>query len=92
MVIDLHFVAVIDGHPLFPRLNRNAYEDSGIVVRIAHAVDDAKGAVAELLTRPIEKSHAAVGLDQAIFHGHVAGADMLPSGQVFAVEQLFRRL
>src|SRR5881394_4470305 len=30
-----------------------------------------------------------MGLNEAIFHGHVTGTDMLPSRKVFAVEKLF---
>ena len=32
MIIDLDFVTVVDWHPLFAGLNRDAYEDTGIVV------------------------------------------------------------
>ena len=74
MVVDLHFVAVVDGHPFLARLDGNANEDAGIVVVVAHFVDDADSAIADFTAGPIEKAHAAVSFDQAIFDGHVARA------------------
>ena len=37
---------------------------------------------------PVEQAHAAVGVDQAVFDGVFAGADVLPAGEIFAVEEL----
>jgi hypothetical protein len=59
---------------------------------VAHLVDDANAAVADLTAGPVEQAHAAVGLDQAIFDGHVAGSDVLPAAEIFAVEELLPRL
>src|SRR5882762_2485776 len=86
-VVDLHFVAVVDGHPLFARLDGNTNEYSGIVVVIAHFENDADAAVAEFSAGPIEEAHAAVRADEAVFDSHAAGADVLPAGQIFAIEQ-----
>src|SRR5579872_1183574 len=78
MVIDLYFKAVVHWHPLFPRLEGNADEYAGIVVFIAHLVDDVDGAVADLAASPVEQSHAAMSADQAIFYGVAARAHVLP--------------
>src|SRR6185369_1892832 len=87
LVVDLHFVSVVHWHPRLPRFYRDTNEDSCIVVFILHAEDDANLTVAEFLSRPVEQTHAAMGFDQPLFHSHSAGAHMLPSGQIFPVEQ-----
>ena len=55
---------------------------------IAHLEDDPDPAIAQFTSRPVEESHAAVGVDQAVLNRHGSGADMLPAGQVFTVEKL----
>src|SRR6266536_4299656 len=87
MIINLNLVAVVDRHPLFTRLDRNANEDSGVVVRVAHLEDHANAAVANFTAGPVEKPHAAARFDQAVFDGIATRANMLPAGEVFAVEE-----
>src|SRR6266478_4702255 len=87
MIVDLNLVAVMDRHPLFARLDRYANEDAGVVVRIAHLEDHTNTAVANFAAGPVEKSHAAVRFDEAVFDGIATRADMLPAGEVFAVEE-----
>ena len=89
LIVNLHFVAVVDGHPFFARLDGNANEDAGIVIVVAHFVNDADAAVAEFAGGPVEKAHAAMGSNEAVFDGHAAGADVFPAGEVFAVEERF---
>ena len=55
---------------------------------IAHFEDHTNGAVAKLASRPVKQAHSAVSHNQPIFDGHITRADMLPSGQVFAVKKL----
>ncbi len=88
LVIDLHLVAVIHRHPSFARLDGNADKDSGVVVVIAHLVNNANHAISKLAAGPVKQPHAAMGADQPIFHGHFAGPDVLPAGQVLAIEKL----
>ncbi len=88
VVVNLDFVAVVHGHPRFGRGDGDAHEDSGVIVFIAHFVDDANDAIAELGFGPIEKAHAAVALDESIFDSHITGADVFPAVEVFAVEEL----
>src|SRR6266404_1398598 len=87
LVIDLHFVTVVDGHPFFARLDGNADEDAGIVVVVAHFENDANAAVAEFAAGPVEEAHATVRADEAVLDSHTAGADVLPAGKIFAVEE-----
>ena len=87
LIVDLDFVAVVDGHPGLARLDGNADEDAGVVVVVAHFVDDLDAAVAEFFFRPVEQTHAAVRADQAVFDGVFAGADVLPAVEIFAVEE-----
>src|SRR5207245_2326160 len=87
MIVDLHFVAVVDGHPFLARLDGDANEDAGVVVDVAHFVDQADPAVAELATGPVEQAHAAWRSNEAVLDGHVARADVFPAGEVFAIEQ-----
>src|SRR5262249_35057936 len=89
MVVDLNFVTVVDGHPFFARLDGNADEDAGVVIEVAHFVDDAEFAMADLAAGPVGEAHAAVGLDQAVFDGNATGTDVLPAGEILAVEELF---
>ena len=51
-------------------------------------VDDMDDAVADLSAGPVEQAHAAMRVDQAVFHRSFAGADVLPSCQILAVEKL----
>ena len=88
MVIDLHLEAVMHRHPLLTRLEGNAYEHTGIVILVAHLVDDVNHTVPDLAARPIEQAHAAMGADEAIFHRVPSRPHVLPAGQVLAVEQL----
>ena len=55
---------------------------------VAHFIDHANAAVAELPSGPIEQAHAAVRPDQPVFDRHAAGADVLPAGKILAVEEL----
>ena len=87
MIVNLHLVAVVDRHPLFARLDRNANEDAGVVVRVAHLEDHTNAAVADFAAGPVEKSHAAARFDESVFDGIATRADMLPAGEVFAVEE-----
>ncbi len=89
MIVDLHFVSVVDGHPRLARLDGNADIDAGVVVHVAHLVNDAEFAVADFSAGPVEKAHATAGFDEAVFDSVSAGADMLPAGEIFAVEELF---
>ena len=87
MIVDLDFVAVVDGHPFLARLDGDANEDAGIVVEIAHLVDHADAAVGELAAGPIEKAHAAVRSNEPVFDGHVAWSNVLPASEILAVEK-----
>src|SRR5882672_12322620 len=87
MIVDLNFVAVVDRHPLFARLDRNANEDAGVVVRVAHLEDHTDAAVANFAAVPVKKPHAAARFDEALLDGIATRADMLPAGEVFAVEE-----
>src|SRR5438309_10687136 len=87
MIVDLNLIAVVDRHPLFTRLDRYANEDAGVVVRVAHLEDHTNAAVANFAAGPVEKAHTTVRFDQAVFDGIAARADVLPSGEVFAVEE-----
>ena len=91
MIVDLHFVAVVDRHPWLSRVNGDANKDAGIIVEIAHFIDDANPAMAELAAGPVQQAHAAMGFDQAIFNRHITGADVFPAGKVLAVEQRLPR-
>src|SRR5216684_1247264 len=91
MIVNLDLVAVVDGHPFFAGLEGDANEDAGIVVEVAHFVDDADAAVAELAARPVKKAHAAVRANEAVFDGHAARADVLPASEILAVEEGFPR-
>src|SRR5713226_4772911 len=82
LIVDLDFVAVMDRHPRLAGLDGDANENAGIVIVVAHLVDDANAAVAHLVFGPIQQAHAAVRLDEAVFRGHVAGADVLPANEV----------
>ena len=88
MVVDLHLVTVVHGHPLFARLDRDADEDSGVIVLVAHLEDHADGAVADRAGRPIEQAHSTMSSHESIFDNHRAGADVLPAVEVLAVEEL----
>src|SRR5438445_4768499 len=86
MIVDLNLIAVVDRHPLFTWLDLYANEDAGVVVRVAHLEDHRNAAVANFAAGPVEKSHAAARFDEAVFDGIATRADVLPSGEVFAVE------
>ena len=88
MIIDLHFETVVHWHPLFARLDRNADEDARIVILVAHLVHHMDHAIANLPARPVKQAHPAVSADQPVFYGVPARANMLPPGQIFAVEKL----
>src|SRR5712672_4361735 len=75
-------------HPRLARLDGNANINAGIVVVIAHFENNANSAVTKFAGSPIEKSHAAVRLNQTVFDGHIAGPNVLPSGKIFSVEKL----
>src|SRR6266853_5133541 len=87
MVVNLDFVAVVNGHPFLARFEGDANEDSGIVVEVAHFVDDANAAIGKLAPGPVEQAHAAVGSNKAVFDRHATGADMFPAGEILAVEE-----
>src|SRR6266480_367437 len=86
MVVNLDFVAVVDGHPFLARFEGDANEDSGIIVEVAHLVDHANAAIGELAAGPVEQTHAAVRAKEAVFDSHVAGADVFPTGEILAIE------
>ena len=88
VVVDLHFVAVVDGHPGLARLDGNADEYAGVVVLVTHLEDHADDAVADRAGGPIEQPHAAVGPHESVLDDHFTGADVLPASEVFAVEEL----
>src|ERR1043165_9995144 len=88
-IVNLDLITVVDGHPGLAGLDGDPDEDSGIVVLILHLIYNANDAVAELAARPVEQAHAPMGLDEAVFDGHRSGANVLPSGEVFAVKELF---
>ena len=88
VVVDLDLVAVVDGHPFLARLHGNANEHARVIVFISHPEDHVESAILDRAGGPIEQSHAAVRVDQSVLDGHVAGADVFPAGQVFAVENL----
>ena len=92
MIVNLDFVAVMNGHPFFAGLDGNPNEDAGIVVDVAHFVDDADTAVAELSAGPVEEAHAAMRLNEAFFHGHAARAHVFPTGEVLAIEERLPRV
>src|SRR5271155_3639263 len=93
VVVDLYFETVVHGHPLLAGLDRDANEYAGIVVFIAHAIDHVNVAVADFTAGPVEEAHAAVGVNQAVgFNRHVAGADVVPTREILAVEELPRVL
>src|SRR2546430_1011686 len=91
MVVNLDFVAVVNGHPFLARFDRNANEDAGIIIEVAHLVNHADAAIGELATGPVEKAHAAVRANEAVFDRHGAGADMFPPGEILAVEERLPR-
>ncbi len=88
VIVDLHFVAIVDGHPRFGGSKGDAYEDPRVVIFVAHFVDDSDDAITELRFGPIEEPHAAVSVDKPVFDGHFTGADMLPAIEILAVEEL----
>src|ERR1700731_5388208 len=87
MVVNLDFIAVVDGHPFLARFEGDANEDTGIIVEVAHLVDDANAAIGELAAGPVEQAHAAVRSNKPVFHGHAARADVFPAGEIFSVEE-----
>src|SRR6266446_2209372 len=87
MVVDLDFVAVVNGHPFFARFEGDTNEDSGVIVEVAHLVDDANAAIGKLAPGPVEQAHSAVRSNKAVFHGHVPRADVFPAGEILAVEE-----
>src|SRR5215475_2743364 len=89
MIVDLNLVTIVNGHPFFTWFDRNADENAGIVVHIAHFKCNAELAFADFAAGPVEKAHAAMRFDKAIFHGHATWAHVLPAGEVLAVEELF---
>src|SRR5256885_11099257 len=86
MIVDLNFIAVVDGHPWFARFDGNADVNAGVVVEVAHFENDAEFAFADFSTGPIGEAHAAVSFHEAVFDGHAARADVFPAGEVLAVE------
>src|SRR5437016_1118153 len=91
MVVNLDFVAVVNGHPFLTRFEGNANEEAGISIEVAHLVDHADAAIGELAAGPVEKAHAAVRANEAILDRHVAGADMFPADEILAVEERLPR-
>src|SRR5258708_19260971 len=87
MVVNLDFVTVVNRHPFLARLEGDANEDTGIIVEIAHLVDDADAAVAELAAGPIEQAHAALRFNESVFHRHVAWADVFPPAEFLPLEK-----
>src|SRR5260370_33190510 len=94
MIVNMHLVAVVDGHPFFAGLDGNANDHARVVIVIAHLIDHTNYTIAHLSAGPVEQAHAAMGSDQSVFHGISAGTHVLPSGEIFSVEQLlpFSRL
>src|SRR6267378_6890031 len=88
MIVNLYLVTVMDGHPLFAGLDRNADEHARVVVVVAHLIDHTDDTLAHLSAGPVEQPHAAMGSDHPIFHSISAGANVLPSREIFSVEQL----
>src|SRR5580704_3939332 len=88
-IIDLDFVAIVHRHPGLARLDGNANEDAGVVIFVSHLIDHADHAVAQFSARPIEQAHATVSTDKAIYYSHFSGPNVLPSGEIFAIEELF---
>ncbi len=88
VVVDLDFVAVVDGHPGFGGSDGNSNEDAGVIVFVAHFVHDSNDAITEFGFCPVEEAHAAVSVDEAVFDGHVTGANVFPAIEILAVEEL----
>src|SRR6267154_4908920 len=89
MIVNLHFIAIVDGHPFPARLYKDSNEDAGIVIEVAHLVDHTDAAITQLALSPIQQAHPAMRSNEAIFDGHVAGADVFPAGEILAVEERF---
>src|SRR5262249_48205795 len=89
LVINLNFVPIMNWHPFFTRLDRNSYEDSGVVVVVTHLENYPDYTIAKLSAGPIKQAHSAMRLYQAIFDGHLSPPDVPPSCQVLAVKELF---
>ena len=88
MVVDLHLVTIVDGHPGLARLDGNAYEDTGVVVFVAHLVHNPDDTVAYRACSPIEQAHTAVGSHESVLNDHLARAHVLPTSEVLAVKEL----
>src|SRR5215475_10369301 len=88
MIVDLNFVAIMHGHPLFAWLDGNPYEDTGVIIFIAHFEDNMNHAISDFAARPIQKAHSAVRVDQAVFHGIASGTHVFPSRKILSVEDL----
>src|SRR5687767_15417781 len=88
-VVDLHFVALVHGHPRFGGLFRNANEHAGVAaaVVVGCAINDPDHRVADFLARVPQQAHAADGFEHAVFDHDFAGADVLPAIEIAAVEQ-----
>src|SRR5208283_5036099 len=54
MIVDLDFVAIVNGHPGFARLDGDANEHAGIVVIVAHAINDLDAAISHFPSCPVE--------------------------------------
>src|SRR6516162_4329915 len=87
MIVNLHFIAIVHRHPFFPRFDGNADEHSGIVIEVTHLVAHANHAVAKLSPGSVEQPHTAIGTDKAAFDLIASRPHVLPSRQVFPVEE-----
>jgi hypothetical protein len=85
----LDLIAVVDGHPFFARLDGDADKDARIVVGIAHFEDNSNSAIADFAARPIEQTHAAMSPNETVFDCHAAWTNMLPTGEILAIEERF---
>src|SRR6267142_216818 len=89
MIIDLNFVAVVDGHPGFAWLDGNADVNAGVVIHVAHFENDAEFAFADFSAGTVGEAHAAVSFHESVFDGDAARADVFPAGEIFSVEEWF---
>src|SRR4029077_13559056 len=58
VVVDLDFVAVVNGHPGFARLDGDTNEPAGIVVIFTHAINNLDAPTPPFPAGPIEKAHS----------------------------------
>src|SRR5579863_4099992 len=92
MIVDLHLIAVINGHPGLLGFQGNTNEDARIVVGVLHFVDHVDHAISQFAASPVEQTKPVLRtlrLNHSVLDRHAAGAHVLPAFQVLAVEELF---